>query len=406
MKKLTLTDVRDYGTKKAQLVFPLVSSILLKNLCQSLEQTFKEEPVCLELKCDDIIIIGDIHGHILDLFRILAKFGFPPQQKYLFLGDLVDRGPFSLETIVLVFTMKYLYPNHIYIVRGNHEFEEVCARNGFLDEALGLFYDASIFKFFVTAFSYIPLAAIINDKILCAHGGIGPNLESVDQIKSLQRPITDFSNKIVATLLWSDPLANLSGYELSHRGIGYLYGNDVLDDFLNSNHFDLFIRGHECVGDGVEFHGKGITVFSASEYCGATQNMSGVLKICSNGKREAFCFQQIPYLNRSDAIHEAFPPLPKTLRSSRTTGVKIPPLPLGKKIITQYNTSRSVTNTHINPLLIDKNLNVLAKHSNGSNDFKIVDLGKASFRIARPSIVNNKKNYPYQKFETARNIRS
>ncbi|KAH0792762.1 Ser/Thr protein phosphatase [Histomonas meleagridis] len=375
-KNIASIDIHKYETKEVQLTFPLIPAIVIQNLCQRLEEIFKNEPTCLEIECNNIIVVGDIHGHILDLFRILSKFGFPPQQKYLFLGDLVDRGPFSLETITLVSVMKYLYPNDVYILRGNHEFTEVCARSGFLDETFRMFHNKSIFDYFLDAFSYIPLAAILNHKILCAHGGIGPSLLKIEQIKSIQRPIVDFSDSVVSTLLWSDPNKYSSGFEPSHRGIGYLYGTDAMNKFLENNNLTLFIRGHECVSDGIEFNGKGVTVFSASFYCGKTPNRSGVIKVNAEGESEVFYFRKIQYLKRSDASHEAYP-LGRCIQTIKSfdfpvVNNRLPLISLGKTLPAFYNTARPATRERQST---DEGRLISYMKS------KKVNLGKASFRI-------------------------
>ena len=217
-------DIIKYCNKESVLRIPIIPPSVVIKLCKSVKTLFEAENIILRLQ-GHMVIIGDLHGHIMDLFRIIKRFGLPPRTRYLFLGDIVDRGEFSLETIVFIYVMKVLFPNEVFIIRGNHEFEEVCAMSGFLDDISTTYKSKEIFSFFIESFDVMPIAAIINNSILCVHAGIGPNLHSIDDIieetsdsnpvldlnnekqnqYKIKRPIDDFSNDIIASLMWSDP---------------------------------------------------------------------------------------------------------------------------------------------------------------------------------------------------------
>lgn len=288
-----------FQTGQLNIIFPIVPVPVLIQLNDAVSQIFYKEPTLLNINCE-INVIGDLHGHIFDLFRILKTIGFPPEKNYLFLGDFVDRGEFSIETITFIFTLKVLFPNNIYIIRGNHEFADMFSRCGFSNEIENL-YNASILNTsFNNAFSVIPLAALVNDSILCVHGGIGPELTTLGQISEIKRPIFGFDNGLISSLVWSDPSPKVPTYSPSSRGLGYLFGLEPLNSFLSSQVLDLIVRGHECVKDGIEYalDSKIVTVFSASNYCGMLENKCGVLILKEDKTRENITFPFFPYIKR------------------------------------------------------------------------------------------------------------
>lgn len=222
---ILLQDAAKYCNNETMLRLPIIPSNIVIKLCKIIKALFANENIILNLN-SPMIIVGDLHGHIMDLFRIIKRFGPPPRTRYLFLGDIVDRGEFSIETIIFIYIMKALYPNEIFVIRGNHEFEEVCKLSGFLDDILSTYKSKELFYFFVESFDYMPIAALINDSILCIHAGIGPKIRSVadlaedtndsnqmqngnkekqNNILKIKRPIHDFSNDIITSLVWSDP---------------------------------------------------------------------------------------------------------------------------------------------------------------------------------------------------------
>lgn len=277
-------------------------NVLLKLICHAIN-IFQNEPSILHLK-STTIIVGDLHGHILDLFRILNRFGFPPGQTYLFLGDLVDRGQFSTEVATIVFLMKVLFPGYVYIIRGNHEFSALCQTSGFSHEIQSIYNNSGIQNSFIRAFTYIPLCAIIGNSTFCVHGGIGPQWTEINQIAQIKRPFDSFEDDIISAALWSDPDDSINHFEPSTRGEGYLFGEQQISHFLSKNNLSVLIRGHECVENGIRMSlgNKVITVFSASNYCGFTNNLAGVLIVHSSGQREPYTFQPIKYLFRNEVL--------------------------------------------------------------------------------------------------------
>mmetsp|Transcript_10514 Transcript_10514/g.43792 ORF Transcript_10514/g.43792 Transcript_10514/m.43792 type:complete len:240 (+) Transcript_10514:661-1380(+) len=158
----------------------------LNYLCKEGIETLMSEPTLLELEAP-IKVCGDIHGQYLDLLRLFEYGGQPPDCKYLFLGDYVDRGKHSIETICLLLAFKIRYPDKFFILRGNHECASINRIYGFFDECRRR-YNAKTWKTFCDVFNSMPIAAIIDDRIFCTHGGLSPELTSMEQIKRIPRP--------------------------------------------------------------------------------------------------------------------------------------------------------------------------------------------------------------------------
>lgn len=274
----------------------------LRKLARAVGQIFAREPMIL-YSDRPLVIVGDIHGHLLDLHRILMNFGYPPTQRYLFLGDFVDRGPFSTECITLIYALKYLYPEHVLMIRGNHEFAATSSSGGFADEIDQMYPRERLFDMFCKSFEQMPLAAILFGRIFCVHGGLCPEFVEVAQLREIERPISDSSNPIINGILWSDPSFQTGDFEPSRRGTGWRFGNTPLTEFLRINSFDMIIRGHEVVDEGFEliFDGALLTVFSASNYCGARGNRGAVALVRSAKDVETISMDPLGYLKRSVA---------------------------------------------------------------------------------------------------------
>ncbi|TKY48696.1 Serine/threonine-protein phosphatase BSL2 [Spatholobus suberectus] len=263
----------------------------IADLCDSAERIFSSEPSVLQLRAP-IKIFGDLHGQFGDLMRLFDEYGAPSTAgdiayiDYLFLGDYVDRGQHSLETITLLLALKVEYPNNVHLIRGNHEAADINALFGFRIECIermgerdGIWTWHRINKLF----NWLPLAALIEKKIICMHGGIGRSINHVEQIENIQRPIPMEAGSIVLMdLLWSDPTENdsVEGLRPNARGPGLVtFGPDRVMEFCNNNDLQLIVRAHECVMDGFERFAQGhlITLFSATNYCGTANNAGAIL---------------------------------------------------------------------------------------------------------------------------------
>ena len=251
----------------------------IKYLIQKSLKIIKKENMLLEITAP-LRICGDIHGQYYDLLRIFEHCGFPEDFNYLFLGDYVDRGKQSLETICLLLTYKIQYPNKVYLLRGNHESSVTNRIYGFYDECKRR-YNIRLWKNFTELFNYLPVAALIDDKILCMHGGLSPEIHSINDINQFNRPTDVPDSGALCDLLWSDPDKDVDDFEENDRGISYVFGEKVVKDFNSKNDIDLIIRAHQVVDDGYEFFADRqlITIFSAPNYCGEFDNAAGILTV-------------------------------------------------------------------------------------------------------------------------------
>ncbi|KAH9626072.1 hypothetical protein KSS87_011379 [Heliosperma pusillum] len=263
----------------------------IADLCDSAERIFAGEPSVLQLRAP-IKIFGDLHGQFGDLMRLFDEYGAPSTAgdiayiDYLFLGDYVDRGQHSLETITLLLALKVEYSHNVHLIRGNHEAADINALFGFRIECIERLGERDgiwAWHRFNRLFNWLPLAALIEKKIICMHGGIGRSINHVEQIESIQRPITMEAGSIVLMdLLWSDPTENdsVEGLRPNARGPGLVtFGPDRVMEFCNNNDLQLIVRAHECVMDGFERFAQGhlITLFSATNYCGTANNAGAIL---------------------------------------------------------------------------------------------------------------------------------
>jgi hypothetical protein len=154
---------------------------------------------------------GDLHGQYFDLLRLFEYGGFPPESNYLFLGDYVDRGKQSLECICLLLAYKIKYPENFFLLRGNHECASINRIYGFYDECKRR-YSIKLWKTFTDCFNCLPVSAIVDEKILCMHGGLSPDLQRLEQISRIMRPTDVPDSGLLCDLLWSDPDKDVSGW--------------------------------------------------------------------------------------------------------------------------------------------------------------------------------------------------
>jgi len=253
----------------------------IKGLCHKAKSIFLSQPPLLELEAP-LKICGDIHGQYQDLLRLFEFGSKPPGANYLFLGDYVDRGKQSIETVCLLFAYKIKYPENFFLLRGNHECSTINRIYGFYDECKRR-YNIRIWKTFNECFNYLPLAAIIDEKIFCCHGGLSPELANMDQVREISRPCDVPEKGLVCDLLWSDPDKDVRKgmWGQNDRGVSYTFGPKVVDSFLDKHCLDLICRAHQVVEDGYEFFAnrKLVTLFSAPNYCGEFDNAGSMMTV-------------------------------------------------------------------------------------------------------------------------------
>jgi len=209
----------------------------IKSLCIQSRSLFINQPILLELEAP-IKICGDTHGQYYDLLRLFEYGGFPPEANYIFLGDYVDRGKQSLETICLLLAYKIKYPENFFLLRGNHECASINRIYGFYDECKRR-YNIKLWKTFTDCFNCLPVAAIIDEKIFCMHGGLSPELSNMEQIRRIMRPTDVPDTGLLCDLLWSDPEKEMAGWEENDRGVSFVFGSDIVSVFLKKHDLDL-----------------------------------------------------------------------------------------------------------------------------------------------------------------------
>lgn len=248
-------------------------------ICRAAQDIFLSQPSLLELS-PPVKVVGDVHGQYGDLLRLFGMCGFPPQSNYLFLGDYVDRGKQSLETIMLLLCYKIKYPENFFLLRGNHESASVTRIYGFYDECKRR-SSMRTWRTLIDTFNTLPIAAVVAQKIFCVHGGLSPSLTSINEIKALERPTDVPEYGLLNDLLWSDPTDGPNEWEDNERGVSYCYNKVAIKKFLQRFGFDLVCRAHMVVEDGYEFFNERslVTVFSAPNYCGEFDNWGAAMSV-------------------------------------------------------------------------------------------------------------------------------
>ena len=275
----------------------------LKQLCEKAKEIFIEESNVQNVSAP-VIICGDIHGQIYDLIELFKKGGEIPNSRYVFMGDYVDRGYNGVEVLELLLALKVKYPEHITLLRGNHESRQICFAYGFYEEITRKYGNANAWEYFTDLFDYLPLAALVEGKIFCVHGGLSPYISTVDQIRLINRKMEIPREGVFCDLMWSDP-DDIETWIISCRGAGYIYGWKVVDEFTHINGLQLICRAHQLVMEGFKywFQNKNLcTVWSAPNYCYRCGNRASILKLDSELTRT------IDYFDFSDKSPNSAPP--------------------------------------------------------------------------------------------------
>ncbi|KAG2196000.1 hypothetical protein INT47_011505 [Mucor saturninus] len=268
----------------------------------AIREYMMEAPSLIEVsvpKDGQLTVCGDVHGQFYDFINIFQTNGFPSESHaYLFNGDFVDRGSFSVEVILTLFSYKWLYPQRLYLARGNHETDNMNKVYGFEGEVKAKFSEM-MFNLFSETFNALPLSHVIEHKIFVTHGGLfSRDGVTLDEIKKIDRigQGQPGSDGLMCELLWSDPQPEM-GRSASKRGVGIQFGPDVTKDFLDTNGLDMIIRSHEVKEDGyvIEHAGKCVTVFSAPNYCDTVGNKGALINISPDMKLDYVTFDAVPH---------------------------------------------------------------------------------------------------------------
>ncbi|KAI8388804.1 serine/threonine-protein phosphatase 4 catalytic subunit [Radiomyces spectabilis] len=272
----------------------IISEGEVKELCWKAREILVEEGNVLRVDAP-VTICGDIHGQFYDLKELFKKGGECPDTNYLFMGDFVDRGYYSVETFLLLLALKVRYPDRIALIRGNHESRQITQVYGFYEECLRKYGTASVWRWCCEVFDFLSLSAIIDDKIFCVHGGLSPSINTLDQIRLIDRKQEVPHDGAMCDLLWSDP-EDIERWGYSPRGAGYLFGAEVVQSFLHTNGLDLIARAHQLVMEGYKlmFNDTIVTVWSAPNYCYRCGNIAAILRLDDNLEKEFLLFEAAP----------------------------------------------------------------------------------------------------------------
>jgi serine/threonine-protein phosphatase 4 catalytic subunit len=262
----------------------------VKWLCSRAVEILAEEGNVLRVDAP-VTICGDIHGQYYDLRELFAVGGDCPGTNYLFMGDFVDRGFYSVETFLLLLALKVRYPDRIYLIRGNHESRQITQVYGFYDECLRKYGSVAVWRYCTDVFDFLSLAALVDNRIFAVHGGLSPQITTVDQIRAIDRKQEVPHDGAMCDLLWSDPedMEPGQGWGLSPRGAGYLFGADVTTAFNAANKIDVIARAHQLVMEGYKwmFNRAVVTVWSAPNYCYRCGNVAAIMEV-DDSMRDSF----------------------------------------------------------------------------------------------------------------------
>ncbi|KAH8245782.1 hypothetical protein KR026_003846, partial [Drosophila bipectinata] len=270
----------------------------LKKLCDMVCDILIEETNILPVSTP-VTVCGDIHGQFYDLEQLFRTGGQVPDTNYIFMGDFVDRGYYSLETFTRLLTLKARYPNRITLLRGNHETRQITKVYGFFDECFSKYGNANGWKYCCKVFDLLTIAAIIDEEVLCVHGGLSPEIITLDQIRTIERNGEIPYKGAFCDLVWSDP-EDMEYWGQSPRGAGWLFGHNVTKDFMAINNLDLICRAHQLVNEGIKymFEGKLVTVWSAPNYCYRCGNVAAILSFETAQQRQTKIFLAVPDAER------------------------------------------------------------------------------------------------------------
>jgi len=246
-------------------------------------------------------VCGDIHGQFFDLLELFRQGGQIPSTRYIFMGDFVDRGYHSVETLQLLLAYKARYPECITLLRGNHECRQVTQVYGFYDECFRKYGSANAWKYCTEVFDYLALAAVIDGRILCVHGGLSPDIATLDQVRTLERNTEIPHEGPFCDLMWSDP-DDIDTWAISSRGAGWLFGGKVTQQFNHINGLELVCRAHQLVQEGFKYmfpEKSLITVWSAPNYCYRCGNVASILEFDEHLDRELKIFKDVPESSRT-----------------------------------------------------------------------------------------------------------
>jgi serine/threonine-protein phosphatase 2A catalytic subunit len=271
-----------------------LAEIEVKSLCDMARETLLNESNVQPVPAP-VTVCGDIHGQWHDLMELFRIGGSAPDTNYLFMGDYVDRGYYSVETVTMLVCLKVRYPDRVFVLRGNHESRQITQVYGFYDECVRKYGSANVWKLFTDLFDYFPLTAVVEHSIFCLHGGLSPSIDTLDHVRQLDRVQEVPHEGPMCDLLWSDP-DDRSGWGISPRGAGFTFGQDISQQFNERNGLSLVSRAHQLVMDGYNWsHDQAVvTIFSAPNYCYRCGNQAAIMEVDETLQKTFLQFDPAP----------------------------------------------------------------------------------------------------------------
>ena len=273
----------------------ILTEKVLRRCCEKVKELLIEESNVQPVSAP-VTICGDIHGQFYDLLELFQRGGDLPGTNYIFIGDFVDRGFNSVETFELLMCLKIKYPSHITLLRGNHESRQITLVYGFFDEILKKYGNSNPWSFCIEVFDLLPIGAVVDGEVLCVHGGLSPEIRTLDQIRILDRNIEIPHEGPFCDLMWSDP-DNISTWVMSGRGAGWLFGSKVTEEFNHINGLQLVARAHQLVNEGYQYWFPNnilVTIWSAPNYCYRCGNIAAILQLDEKLERKFVTFKDVP----------------------------------------------------------------------------------------------------------------
>jgi len=277
----------------------------LKKLCDLVKAILLEESNVQPVN-SPVTICGDIHGQFYDLLELFRTGGEMPDTNYIFMGDFVDRGYHSLETFTYFLLLKARYPERITLLRGNHESRQITQVYGFYDEVQQKYGNPNAWKYCCSVFDYLTLAAVVDGRIICVHGGLSPDIRTVDQIRTIVRNQEIPHEGAFCDLMWSDPEEIDVAWQMSPRGAGWIFGGKAAAEFNHTNGLEMVCRSHQLVQEGYKYmfdDNSLVTVWSAPNYCYRCGNVASILALDSNLQRDFKIFHEVPESSRDVGTH-------------------------------------------------------------------------------------------------------
>jgi len=264
----------------------------VKALCDKAREILAKEDNIKRVN-PPVTIAGDIHGQFYDLNELFKIGGECPDTNYIFMGNLIGKGANCVETFLLLLALKVRYPDHMTLLRGNHESKAISQVYNFYNESLSKYGSANVWSYCNEIFELMNLAALVGDKIFCVHGGLSPAINTLDEIRQIDRKQDVPSEGAMCDLLWSTP-EDIEGWGVCPRGAGYIFGGSIVAQFNQVNNIDIIARGLSLVMEGYSpmFNDTLVTVWSAPNYCNRCGNVAAILELDKNLNRRYKIFKE------------------------------------------------------------------------------------------------------------------